>query len=141
MEAALSLCEENVHALSGSWDTGPFQPQESHAAVAVVVAQSPSFHRSLEGAAEAPLSSLYSSQDNSLAVFPIELRSFPLASSSSAKTSERCRSATPPQADTNRETGGTGDPDQHVSTDGIKESERENKPQLKCEKTYRGTHT
>ncbi|KAF3706493.1 Bromodomain-containing protein 8 [Channa argus] len=27
VEAALSLCEENGHALSGAWETGPFQPQ------------------------------------------------------------------------------------------------------------------
>ncbi|XP_013886555.1 bromodomain-containing protein 8 isoform X2 [Austrofundulus limnaeus] len=134
VEAALSLCEENVHALSGSWDTGPFQPQEPHPTVAAVVAQSPPFHRSLDSRAEASLSSLYNSPDNSLAVFPVELRSFPITSSCHSKTSERRSSATPPQADAKRE---TGDPGKPVSTDGSKESERENKPQLKCEKNYR----
>ncbi|KAG7516266.1 bromodomain-containing protein 8-like isoform X4 [Solea senegalensis] len=30
VEAALSLCEENGHALSGAWEAGPFQPHSSH---------------------------------------------------------------------------------------------------------------
>lgn len=141
VEAALSLCEENVHALSGSWATGPFQPQEAHPTVSVVVTQSSSFHRSLEGGADASLSSLYSCQENSLTVFPVELRSLPLTSSCSSKSLERCRGATPAQADAARESGEAGDPNKQALTDGSKERERENKPQQKYEKNYRGMHT
>ncbi|KAM7374314.1 hypothetical protein PAMP_006980 [Pampus punctatissimus] len=45
VEAALSLCEENGHALSGAWEAGPFQPHESHPAVS-------SLHNSLAGKTE-----------------------------------------------------------------------------------------
>lgn len=141
VEAALSLCEENVHALSGSWATGPFQPQEPHPTVSVVVTQSSSFHRSLEEGADSSLSSLYSSQENSLTVFPVELRSLPLSSSCSSKTLERCRGATPPQADATRETEEAGDPNKQALMDGSKEWERENKPQQLYKKDYRGMHT
>uniref|UniRef100_A0A7N6AUP9 Bromodomain-containing protein 8 n=1 Tax=Anabas testudineus TaxID=64144 RepID=A0A7N6AUP9_ANATE len=47
VEAALSLCEENGHALAGAWEAGPFQPHESHPTVPLGVPQ-PSLHCSLE---------------------------------------------------------------------------------------------
>ncbi|XP_017273405.1 bromodomain-containing protein 8 [Kryptolebias marmoratus] len=138
VEAALSLCEENVHALSGSWDAGPFQAQDPHPTAAAVVTSS--FRRGLEGVADASLSSLYGSQENSLAVFPVELRVLPLASSGGSKTPECCHGAAPPQAGAARppgEAGEAGDPNRHVSVDGSGEREREKKPQQKREKTYR----
>uniref|UniRef100_A0A7N6AER9 Bromodomain-containing protein 8 n=1 Tax=Anabas testudineus TaxID=64144 RepID=A0A7N6AER9_ANATE len=91
VEAALSLCEENGHALAGAWEAGPFQPHESHPTVPLGVPQ-PSLHCSLEvktevlevqDGASASLSSLCSSQDNCLAAFPMGLRIPPATSSSS----------------------------------------------------------
>eukprot|EP00064_Thunnus_orientalis_P008875 superscaffoldBa00001087_g8898 len=49
VEAALSLCEENGHALSGAWEAEPFQPHGSHPAVPTGVPQSSSLHNSLAG--------------------------------------------------------------------------------------------
>uniref|UniRef100_A0A8D0CSH9 Bromodomain-containing protein 8 n=1 Tax=Sander lucioperca TaxID=283035 RepID=A0A8D0CSH9_SANLU len=94
VEAALSLCEENGHALSGAWEAGPFQPHESHPAVPTGDPQSLSFHSCLEGKTEllevqrgtsASLSSVCNSQDNGLAAFPMGLRGLPPTSSSSRR--------------------------------------------------------
>uniref|UniRef100_A0A8C6PRK0 Bromodomain-containing protein 8 n=1 Tax=Nothobranchius furzeri TaxID=105023 RepID=A0A8C6PRK0_NOTFU len=135
VEAALSLCEENSHTLAGSWGTGPFQAQEPHP---TMPAQSSAHHCSLEAGAEASLSSQYNSQDNSISVFPVELRSLPPPSSSScnSNTLEQCHSATPPLSEAAKETGETGDTSKHILMDGSTESE--NKPQQKCGKSYRG---
>ncbi|KAM6907598.1 bromodomain-containing protein 8-like [Xenentodon cancila] len=92
VEAALSLCEENGHALSVGWDSGPFQPQESPSAVPIVVSQSSSLPCGLEGDTEAPLSSLYNSQDSTLTVSPVALRNLPSTSSCRSKTLKHCRS-------------------------------------------------
>ncbi|KAI3373621.1 hypothetical protein L3Q82_022223, partial [Scortum barcoo] len=116
VEAALSLCEENGHALSGAWESGPFQPHESHTALPTGVPQSSSLHGSLEGKTEvlevqggpsASLSSLYSSQDNCLATFPMGLRGLPPTSPSScsSKRLEHCHTGAPPQPKAMRETG------------------------------------
>uniref|UniRef100_A0A8P4KD35 Bromodomain-containing protein 8 n=1 Tax=Dicentrarchus labrax TaxID=13489 RepID=A0A8P4KD35_DICLA len=101
VEAALSLCEENGHALSGAWEAGPFQPHESHPAVPTGVPQSSSLHSSLEGKTEvlelhsgtsASLSSMCNSQKNCLTAF-VGLRGLPPTSSSScnSKSLEHCR--------------------------------------------------
>uniref|UniRef100_A0A671TUD0 Bromodomain-containing protein 8 n=1 Tax=Sparus aurata TaxID=8175 RepID=A0A671TUD0_SPAAU len=84
VEAALSLCEENGHALSAAWETGPFQPHGCHAAVPAGVPQSlqsSSFQSSLktevlegQGGTSASLSSLCNSEDNCLTAFPMGLR-------------------------------------------------------------------
>uniref|UniRef100_A0A1A8G4B0 Bromodomain-containing protein 8 n=1 Tax=Nothobranchius korthausae TaxID=1143690 RepID=A0A1A8G4B0_9TELE len=134
VEAALSLCEENSHTLAGSWGTGPFQAQEPHP---TVPAQSSAHHCSLEAGAEASLSSQYNSQDNSISVFPVELRSLPPPSSSScnSNTLEQFHSATPPLSEAAKETGETGDTSKHILMDGSTESE--NKPQQRCGKSYR----
>uniref|UniRef100_A0A8D3CG40 Bromodomain-containing protein 8 n=1 Tax=Scophthalmus maximus TaxID=52904 RepID=A0A8D3CG40_SCOMX len=75
VEAALSLCEENGHALSGAWQTGPFQPHEPHPSVPTRAPRSSSLLCSLEGKTEvlevqnensASLSSLCNSQDHCL---------------------------------------------------------------------------
>ncbi|XP_035521983.1 bromodomain-containing protein 8 [Morone saxatilis] len=107
VEAALSLCEENGHALSGAWEAGPFQPHESHPAVPTGVPQSSSLHSSLEGKTEvlelhsgtsASLSSMCNSQENCLTAF-VGLRGLPPTSSSScnSKSLEHCRTGAPPQ--------------------------------------------
>uniref|UniRef100_A0A8P4K743 Bromodomain-containing protein 8 n=1 Tax=Dicentrarchus labrax TaxID=13489 RepID=A0A8P4K743_DICLA len=107
VEAALSLCEENGHALSGAWEAGPFQPHESHPAVPTGVPQSSSLHSSLEGKTEvlelhsgtsASLSSMCNSQKNCLTAF-VGLRGLPPTSSSScnSKSLEHCRTGAPPQ--------------------------------------------
>uniref|UniRef100_A0A671TSF9 Bromodomain-containing protein 8 n=1 Tax=Sparus aurata TaxID=8175 RepID=A0A671TSF9_SPAAU len=96
VEAALSLCEENGHALSAAWETGPFQPHGCHAAVPAGVPQSlqsSSFQSSLktevlegQGGTSASLSSLCNSEDNCLTAFPMGLRSLPPTSSSSCNS-------------------------------------------------------
>ncbi|XP_070839696.1 bromodomain-containing protein 8 isoform X1 [Chaetodon trifascialis] len=119
VEAALSLCEENGHALSGAWEAGPFQAHESHHAVPTGIPQSlqsSSLHSSLEGKTEvleaqggtsASLSSLCNSQDNCLAAFPMGLRGPPPTSSSSCnlKSLEHCHTGAPPQPQAMRDTG------------------------------------
>ncbi|XP_073335591.1 bromodomain-containing protein 8 [Pagrus major] len=119
VEAALSLCEENGHALSAAWETGPFQPHGCHAAVPAGVPQSlqsSSFHSSLEGKTEvlegqggtsASLSSLCNSQDNCLTAFPMGLGGLPPTSSSScnSKSLEHCHTGAPLQPEAMRETG------------------------------------
>ncbi|XP_038563633.1 bromodomain-containing protein 8 isoform X2 [Micropterus salmoides] len=116
VEAALSLCEENGHALSGAWESGPFQHHESHPTGPSEVPQSSSLLSSLEGKAEvlqvqggtsASLSSLRSSRDNCLAAFPRGLRSLPPTSSSScnSKSFEHCHTGALPQPEAMRETG------------------------------------
>uniref|UniRef100_A0A8P4GBZ7 Bromodomain-containing protein 8 n=1 Tax=Dicentrarchus labrax TaxID=13489 RepID=A0A8P4GBZ7_DICLA len=117
VEAALSLCEENGHALSGAWEAGPFQPHESHPAVPTGVPQSSSLHSSLEGKTEvlelhsgtsASLSSMCNSQKNCLTAF-VGLRGLPPTSSSScnSKSLEHCRTGAPPQPEAMGVTGET----------------------------------
>ncbi|XP_012710749.2 bromodomain-containing protein 8 isoform X2 [Fundulus heteroclitus] len=118
VEAALSLCEETDHALTGAWDAGPLQPQEPHPT-----------HRMLEGGAEVSLSSLYSSQENNLSAFPLELGSLPPASSCHSKTLEH--SAKPSQCQ------GAERSNKHVSTDGSAECEGEKEPPQKPEKAFK----
>ncbi|XP_042355911.1 bromodomain-containing protein 8 isoform X2 [Plectropomus leopardus] len=134
VEAALSLCEENGHALSGAWDAGPFQPHESHPAVPTGVPQSSSLHSSLEGKTEmlevqggTSLSSLCSSQDNGLAAFPMGLRGLPPTSSSScsSKSLEHCHTGAPPQPEAMRETGGLAHQKSQISLDVTKKCESE----------------
>uniref|UniRef100_A0A3Q2PM53 Bromodomain-containing protein 8 n=1 Tax=Fundulus heteroclitus TaxID=8078 RepID=A0A3Q2PM53_FUNHE len=118
VEAALSLCEETDHALTGAWDAGPLQPQEPHPT-----------HRMLEGGAEVSLSSLYSSQENNLSAFPLELGSLPPASSCHSKTLEH--SANPTQCQ------GAERSSKHISTDGSAECEGEKEPPQKPEKAFK----
>nr|XP_046266837.1 bromodomain-containing protein 8 isoform X2 [Scatophagus argus] len=109
VEAALSLCEENGHALSGAWETGPFPPHESHPTAPTGVpqsVQSSSLHSSREGKTEVlevqggttvSLSSLCNSQDNCLEAFPVGLRGLPPTSSSSCSSNslEQCHNGVP----------------------------------------------
>ncbi|KAM4546507.1 bromodomain-containing protein 8 isoform 1-T1 [Fundulus diaphanus] len=118
VEAALSLCEETDHALTGAWDAGPLQPQEPHPT-----------HRMLEGGAEVSLSSLYSSQENNLSAFPLELGSLPPTSSCHSKTLEH--SAKPSQCQ------GVERSSKHISTDGSTECEGEKEPPQKPEKAFK----
>ncbi|XP_063750405.1 bromodomain-containing protein 8 isoform X2 [Eleginops maclovinus] len=133
VEAALSLCEENGHALSGAWEAGPLQPHESHLAVPTGVPQSSSLHSSLEGKTEvleaqcgasASLSSLCNSQDNCLPAFPMGLRGPPptfsyssSSSSSSSHSSKSCYTGAPPQPEAMRETGELVHHKRHISLD------------------------
>nr|XP_020454458.1 bromodomain-containing protein 8 isoform X2 [Monopterus albus] len=128
VEAALSLCEENGHPLSGAWEAGPFQTPESHPTVLTGVSQSSSLHCSLEGKTEvfedqggtsASLSSLCNSQDNCLAAFPMGLRSLPPTSSSSCnlKHLEHCHTGAPPQPEAAREPGEVVYPKSQISVD------------------------
>ncbi|XP_056253323.1 bromodomain-containing protein 8 isoform X1 [Seriola aureovittata] len=128
VEAALSLCEENGHALSGAWEAGPFQPHESHPTVSTGIPQSSSLHCSLEGKTEvlqvqnetsASLSSLCNSQDNCLAAFPMGLRSVPPTSSSSCnlKSVEHCHTGAPPRPQAMRKTGEVVHPKSQISLD------------------------
>ncbi|KAK2879603.1 hypothetical protein Q8A73_023415 [Channa argus] len=115
VEAALSLCEENGHALSGAWETGPFQPRESQHTMTIGVPQSSSFHCSLQEKTDfledqdgtsGSLASLCNSQDSCFASFPVELRGLPPTSSScNLKSLEHCHPGAPPQPEAVRETG------------------------------------
>uniref|UniRef100_A0A672GFN2 Bromodomain-containing protein 8 n=1 Tax=Salarias fasciatus TaxID=181472 RepID=A0A672GFN2_SALFA len=104
VEAALSLCEENGHALSGAWDAGPFRPHDSHSTAPTGAPQS----SALDGRTEASLSSLCNTQDNCLATFPIGLRRLPSTSSSpcGSKALKQCDSEAPSQSEAVKETGG-----------------------------------
>uniref|UniRef100_A0A672GE08 Bromodomain-containing protein 8 n=1 Tax=Salarias fasciatus TaxID=181472 RepID=A0A672GE08_SALFA len=97
VEAALSLCEENGHALSGAWDAGPFRPHDSHSTAPTGAPQS----SALDGRTEASLSSLCNTQDNCLATFPIGLRRLPSTSSSpcGSKALKQCDSEAPSQSE------------------------------------------
>lgn len=98
VEAALSLCEENGHALSTAWDAGPFQPHESsHPAVVPPVLPHP-LQGGLEGktqvlevhcGAAAQLPSLCGARDNCLATFPPGLSGLPPASTTSRTSTAR----------------------------------------------------
>ncbi|MED6244455.1 hypothetical protein ATANTOWER_011340 [Ataeniobius toweri] len=110
VEAALSLCEENDHALTAAWGAGPLQHQEPHAT-----------HQILEGGAEVSLSSLYSSQEKNLSVFPLELGTLPPSSSCNSKTLKH--SATPSRCQGVRETEGMEGSSKHISIDGSTECE------------------
>ncbi|KAM4726721.1 bromodomain-containing protein 8 isoform 3-T3 [Anableps anableps] len=123
VEAALSLCEENDHALTAAWDAGPLQPQEPHPA-----------HRILEGSAEVSLSSLYSSQDKNLSAFPLELGSLPPTSSCNSKTVEH--SATPSQCRGVRETEREEGSSKHISVDRSTDCEGEKQPPQKPEENF-----
>lgn len=126
VEAALSLCEENGHALSGAWEAGPFQPHESHPTVPTGVPHS--LQSSLEGKTEvlevhggtsASISSLCNSQDNCLAAFPMGLSGLPPTSSTScnSKSLEHCYIGAPPQPEAMRETGDVVHQKSHISLD------------------------
>ncbi|KAK5599092.1 hypothetical protein CRENBAI_026090 [Crenichthys baileyi] len=121
VEAALSLCEENDHALTAAWGAGPLQHQEPHAT-----------HRILEGGAEVSLSSLYSSQEKNLSAFPLELGTLP--PSCNSKTLEH--SATPSHCQGVRETEGMEGSSKHISIDGSTECEGEKQPPQKPEKSF-----
>ncbi|XP_043995802.1 bromodomain-containing protein 8 isoform X2 [Gambusia affinis] len=123
VEAALSLCEENDHALTAAWDAGPLQPQEPHPT-----------HRILEGSAEVSLSSLYSSQDKNLSAFPLELESLPPSSSCGSKTLEH--SATPSQVRGAREAEREEGSSKHISIDGSTDCEGKKQPAQKLEKNF-----
>ncbi|MED6270490.1 hypothetical protein CHARACLAT_010939 [Characodon lateralis] len=124
VEAALSLCEENDHALTAAWGAGPLQHQEPHAT-----------HRILEGGAEVSLSSLYSSQEKNLSAFPLELGTLPPSSSCNSKTLKH--SATPSHCQGVRETEGMEGSSKHISIDGSTECEGEKQPPQKLEKSFR----
>ncbi|XP_041864017.1 LOW QUALITY PROTEIN: bromodomain-containing protein 8-like [Melanotaenia boesemani] len=138
VEAALSLCEENGHALSEAWDTGPFQPHETDHRVPTVASQTSSLQPSLDGGAEASLSSLYSSHDTSLTVFPMDLRSLPPTSSSlcHSNTLDHCHNSTPPQPQALRQTGVMEDLKKQTSNDGTIKSEKDKKAQQRPKKSY-----
>ncbi|XP_026226900.1 bromodomain-containing protein 8 isoform X3 [Anabas testudineus] len=147
VEAALSLCEENGHALAGAWEAGPFQPHESHPTVPLGVPQ-PSLHCSLEvktevlevqDGASASLSSLCSSQDNCLAAFPMGLRIPPATSSSSCslKGLEHCPTRVPLQPESMREIGEVVHPKSQISLDVTIKCENEKWAQQRPDKPRR----
>lgn len=147
VEAALSLCEENGHALSGAWEAGPFQPHESHPTVPIGLPQSSSLHCSLEVKAEVleiqdgtSLSSLCNSQNNCHAAFPMGLRSLPPTSSSlcSLKGLEHCSTGVPLQPEAVRETGEMVHPKSQISLDVTINCENEKWAQQRPDKPHRG---
>ncbi|KAM8835357.1 bromodomain-containing protein 8 isoform 2-T2 [Synchiropus picturatus] len=86
VEAALSLCEENGHALPATWEAESFQPHSSHPAVAPVVPQASSFPSSLavkpegteaQNGTSNPPYSLCGGPDNCLTALPTGFRGLP----------------------------------------------------------------
>ncbi|CAB1421276.1 unnamed protein product [Pleuronectes platessa] len=128
VEAALSLCEENGHALvSGAWEAGPFQPHDSHHIVPTGVPQASSLLCSLGGETDvsevqdetsASLSSLCNSQNHCLAVFPMGLRRVPINCSSSfnSRSLEHCPTGAAPRPQAMRETGKVMHPKSQISS-------------------------
>lgn len=155
VEAALSLCEENGHALSAAWETGPFQPNESHTEVPTGVPQSlqpPALHISLQekteglevqGGTSASLSSLYNSQENCPTTFPMELRSLPPTSTSSCNLNslEHCHTGAPPQPEAMRETGEKVDQRGQISLGATIKCESGKWAQQRPDKLHRGMHS
>ncbi|XP_029956220.1 bromodomain-containing protein 8 [Salarias fasciatus] len=135
VEAALSLCEENGHALSGAWDAGPFRPHDSHSTAPTGAPQS----SALDGRTEASLSSLCNTQDNCLATFPIGLRRLPSTSSSpcGSKALKQCDSEAPSQSEAVKETGGAAHPKSRISMDVSAKCESEKWGQERPEKPHK----
>nr|XP_019941628.1 PREDICTED: bromodomain-containing protein 8-like isoform X1 [Paralichthys olivaceus] len=149
VEAALSLCEENGHALvSGAWEAGPFQPHDSHHIVPTGVPQASSLLCSLEGKTDvsevqdetsASLSSLCNTQNHCLSVFPMGLRSVPLSCSSSfnSKSLEHCPAGAPPRPEAMRETGKMMHTKSQMTSDVAIKRESEKWAQLRPNKAHR----
>lgn len=150
VEAALSLCEENGHALSTAWEAGPFQPHESHPAVPSRVPHP--LQGGLEGKAEvvevhggtaASLSSLCSTRDNCLVTFPVGLSGLPPTSSTSCNSTglEPCyvRAPLPPKAA--RETGDFVHQKSQISLDVSAKCGSKKWAQLRADNNHRGMHT
>lgn len=149
VEAALSLCEENGHDLSGAWDAGPFHPHESHPAVPSRVPHS--LQSSLEGRTEvlavhdrtsASFSSLCNSSDNCLATFPVELRGLAATSSTSfnSKRLENCYIGTPPQRKAARETRDTVHQRSQILSDVNINRKSKKWAQQRCHNNHGGIH-
>ncbi|KAL6098581.1 brd8 [Pungitius sinensis] len=103
VEAALSLCEENGPALSGTWGPAPFCPPGSLPPVPTGVRQASSPHSSprgktqvlvVHGGTPASPSSLCISRESGPPAFPMGPRGLPRASSSST-SSQQDRTAAP----------------------------------------------
>ncbi|XP_074528244.1 bromodomain-containing protein 8 isoform X2 [Halichoeres trimaculatus] len=150
VEAALSLCEENSHALSGPWAAGPFQPHNPHPAVSTGVQQSLNQNSSLEGKKEvfqvegeasASLHSLCSSQDNCFAAFPLGLRGPPSTSSSScnSKSLEDCHNGATLQPVPMIETGETVHLKSQISSDGTTKCDSKKWAQQRLDKSSGGS--
>ncbi|XP_029925185.1 bromodomain-containing protein 8 isoform X2 [Myripristis murdjan] len=147
VEAALSLCEENGHALSSAWDAGPFKPHESNPVVPTGVPHPSSLHSSLVGKTEvleiqggtsAPLSSPCNSQDNCLSAFPVGLRGLPPTSLSScgSRISEHSQTGAPPQPEAIGETGEEVHQESQISLDVTIKCESENWAQQRPDKPH-----
>ncbi|XP_071403257.1 bromodomain-containing protein 8-like [Centroberyx affinis] len=147
VEAALSLCEENGHALSSAWEAGPFKTHESNPVVPTGVPHPSSLHTSLVGKTEvleiqggisAPLSSPCNSQDNCLSAFPVGLRGLPPTSSSSrsSRISEHSQTGAPPQPEAKGETGEEVHQESQISLDVTIKCESENWAQQRPDKPH-----
>lgn len=138
VEAALSLCEENGHALSGAWEPGPFQPHQPHPTVPAGIPQPSALHCGLEGKADA-----LEVQGDCLAAFPIGLRSLPPTSSSSCslKRVERRHAGGPPRPGAGREAGEVVHPKSQISLDVSIKCESEKWAQQRPVKSHTGMQT
>ncbi|XP_010736296.1 bromodomain-containing protein 8 isoform X1 [Larimichthys crocea] len=139
VEAALSLCEENGHAMSAAWEAGPFQPHEPHPAVPTEVPQSLrplSLHSTVEGKTE--LSSLCNTQHNCLTALPMGLRALPPTSSSScnSKSLEHCHTGPPPQPEAVRQSGEMVQQKSQISLDGTIKCKSEKWTQQRPDRPY-----
>lgn len=141
VEAALSLCEESIHALSGAWEAGPFQPHEAHHTVPTDgETEALDVHRGTS----ASLSSFRNSQDNCLAAFPMGLRVLSSTSPTScnSKSLEHCCIGTPSQPEAMRhETGDVVHRKSPISMDVTIKCERKKWAQQRPNNHHEGLHT
>ncbi|XP_056267605.1 bromodomain-containing protein 8-like isoform X2 [Pseudoliparis swirei] len=107
VEAALSLCEENGHALPGAWEPAGVRRPPSHRSGP----EGKTAASGVQGATSASLSSPRDSRGSGLAAGPRALPHASSSSSRSSKRSERCRPGAP------RETGASARRKSHISLD------------------------
>lgn len=150
VEAALSLCEENGHALSTAWDAGPFQPHDSSHAAAGPPALPHPLQGGLQGKTQvlqvqcgaiAGLPSLCSAQDNCLPTFPAGLDGLPpdSATSCASRALELRYVGAPPLPEAVADVGDFVQQKSQMSLDvGVKCGSKK-WAQLRAESNHRGT--
>lgn len=131
VEAALSLCEENGHALPGAWEPAGVRRPPSHRSGP----EGKTAASGVQGATSASLSSPRDSRGSGLAAGPRALPHASSSSSRSSKRSERCRPGAP------RETGASARRKSHISLDVALRRESDRWAQRRPGKAHRGTHT
>lgn len=147
VEAALSLCEENGHALSTAWDAGPFH-EPSHPTAPPGLPHP--LQGGLEGKAQvldvhcgaaAQLPPLCGAQDACLATFPLGLSGLPAASTTSCRSTalEHRYVRAPPLPEAGADVGDFVHQKSQMSLDVSAKRGSKKWAQLRAESNHRGT--